>query len=284
MTTVCALAQISPLLGNLDANLRKHTEMVERAIDGGADLIVFPELSLSGYTVRDMHTDLAMLPSDPRLDRFRELSSEIVIVLGGVETTPDFSVHNSAFVFDEGRVQTYRKLYPPDYGIFEERRYFLPGTSARTIETRVGRLGVLICEDLWHLSLPLLQALEGAQLLCVLSASPTRMVGNDGLTNYALNHQHHATICRLLSVNMAFVNRTGFEDGVNFWGGSEAVDATGAVIISAGPDDEQMLFAEFKSDAVRRARTESRHFLDEDVHLLSRELQRVIRTRGEGGA
>ncbi len=280
MTHTCALAQISPVLGHLHANIRKHEEFIVHARDGGADIVVFPELSLTGYTVRDMHSELALRVDDPRLDVLRELSHDITIVAGGIEEAPSYGLYNAAFVFDRGTAQTYRKVYPPDYGIFEERRYFLAGDRVRVFDTCIGRIGVLICEDLWHVSLPLLAALEGAQLLVVLSASPQRLTGQGGLTSYALNHQHHAALCRLLSVNMIFVNRTGVEDGVSFWGGSEAVDAFGMPVVACDGLDEQLVFADLSTDTVRRARTESRHFLDEDPHLLLRELRRIVRTDG----
>lgn len=277
MTHTCALAQIAPVLGNLPANIRTHEELVARARDGGADLVVFPELSLTGYTVRDMHTELALHPDDAALDGLRELSHEITIIAGGIEEGANFGLYNAAFVFERGTVQTYRKVYPPDYGIFEERRYFLAGDRVRVFDTCLGRIGVLICEDLWHLSLPLLAVLEGAQLLVVLSASPERLAGQGMPTSYALNHQHHAALCRLLSVNMLFVNRTGVEDGVSFWGGSEAVDAFGMPVVVCEGRDEQLVFADLSTDVIRRARTESRHVLDEDPHLLLRELQRILR-------
>lgn len=283
MNALVALAQIAPTLGNLRKNIETHLSCIERARDGGADLVVFPELSLTGYTVRDMNFELALRADAPALRPFADLSQDIAIVLGGIEEADDFGVYNSAFVFDGGTVTTYRKVYPPDYGIFEEGRYFLGGKSARPVPTRFGPMGVLVCEDLWHLSLPLLMAIEGATTLCVISASPTRLVDAHSMTNYEVNHQHHATICRLLSVNMVFVNRVGFEDGVNFWGGSEVVDAFGSVVVSAPGDREDLIFAELNGETVRRARRESRHFLDEEPRFIHDELARIIAGR-PGGA
>ena len=277
MTGLIALAQIDPALGNLAKNIETHLAWIERARDGGADLVVFPELSLTGYTVRDLNFATALRSDAPALRPFLDLSHDIAIVLGGIEEAGDFGIYNAAFVFDGGTVRTYRKVYPPDYGIFEEGRYFLRGRNARPVPTRFGPLGVLVCEDLWHLSLPMLMALEGATTLCVISSSPTRLVSARGLTNHELNHQHHATICRLLSVNMVFVNRVGYEDGVNFWGGSEAVDAFGTAIVEGPGDREDLLFAELSDETVRRARRESRHFLDEDPRLIARELDRILR-------
>ena len=272
-----AIAQIQPSLGNVELNIRTHLRFAEQARDGGADLVVFPELSLHGYTVRDLNFDAPLRRDDPRLDGLRELSREITIVLGGIEEDEQFGVYNSAFVIDDGRVTTYRKVYPPDYGIFEEGRYFLHGTTVRPVHTRAGTLGVLVCEDLWHLSLPLLHAYQGAQLLVVIAASPTRMPGKGGLTNSELNTQHHSAICRLLSLQLIFVNRVGFEDGVNFWGSSHVVDAFGNVLVRASNAREELMFADIDSASVRHARQVSRHFLDDDPWFMERELRRILR-------
>ncbi len=279
MSIAIATAQIAPALGNVDANIAKHVDWIERARSAGAQMVVFPELSLTGYTVRDMNFELCMRPDDARLDVFRELSRDIVIILGGIEENARYGVYNSAFVFDDGRCTTYRKIYPPDYGIFEEGRYFLHGDSTALIDTRFGRIGVLVCEDLWHPSLPLLQALDGAELLCVISASPTRLPAAGTPTLREVNSEHHRSLCRLLTVNMVFVNRVGYEDGVNFWGGSEIVDASGSVLHASGVDGEELGIATVSSLAVRDARRESRHFLDEDAHFVQRELRRIIRSR-----
>lgn len=271
-----AVAQIAPRLGDLETNIALHLEQIAAARAEGAGLVVFPELSLTGYTVRDMNYELCMRVDDPRLDVFRQESADMVIILGGIEEDASYGVYNSAFVFDGGTTQTYRKIYPPDYGIFEEGRYFLRGDSAALVHTRFGPLGVLVCEDLWHPSLPLLQALDGAELLCVISASPTRLAPLGGRSLYDINSEHHRALCRLLTVNMVFTNRVGYEDGVQFWGGSEIVDASGDVLVACGAQAPEQRVAQIDTAAVRRARRESRHFLDEDVHLLQRELQRVI--------
>lgn len=278
-----ALAQIAPRLGALEANIETHLRFIADARAAEADLVVFPELSLTGYTVRDMNYELCMRPDDPRLDVFREASRDLVIVLGGIEEDARHGVYNSAFIFDQARTQTYRKIYPPDYGIFEEGRYFLSGRSAALRQTRLGRLGVLVCEDLWHPSLPLLQAIDGAETLVVISASPTRLSSPASPTMYDINSEHHRALSRLLSVNMVFVNRVGYEDGVAFWGGSEVIDAGGSVLGVCGGGDEELCVVELPDDAVRAARRDSRHFLDENPYLLQRELARILADSDGGG-
>ncbi|MCB2204982.1 acyltransferase [bacterium] len=274
-----AMAQMSPHLGDVDRNIETHLQMIAEAREAKADLVVFPELSLTGYSVRDMNYELCMRADDARLNAFREASADMVIVLGGIEEDERHGVYNSAFLFDGGDVHTYRKCYPPDYGIFEEGRYFLPGRSAACIPTSLGKLGVLVCEDLWHPSLALLQALEGAETLVVISASPTRMSPPGAPTMYDMNSEHHRALCRLLTVNMVFVNRVGYDDGVNFWGGSETLDASGTVLAVCDSGEEVLRTSDIDPYAVRSARRDSRHFLDEDPHFLQRELDRIITDR-----
>jgi predicted amidohydrolase len=279
MNFTLALAQIDPVLGNIEENIEKHVATADRALRAGAHLVAFPELSLTGYSVKDMHWELAVnVEKDP--SRFRRLidkSKEIAIIAGGVEEGSGFGIYNSAFLFDGGRVSTvHRKTYPPTYGMFEEMRYFSSGTSVRAFDTALGRMGVLICEDLWHLSLPYILACDGAQVIIALVASPTRMSGPDATLQAAVvNTENHKAYARLLSAYIVFCNRVGYEDGVNFWGGSQVVAPGGDVVGVGKVFDEDLVVVEIDEDAVRRARRFSRHFLDEDPTLVWRELSRI---------
>lgn len=280
MKFTLALAQVDSVLGDLRKNVEKHVEVAERAHSRGAALVLFPELSLTGYTVRDMNMDLAINPEGditilrPLMDLSRK---GISIIAGGVEEGAEFGIFNSAFLIEDGRVRSvHRKVYPPTYGMFEEMRYFSSGRSARAIDTKVGRIGVLICEDLWHVSLPYLVALDGANLIVGLVASPTR-VGPDEPEFEApiINSENHRAYARLLSVYIAFCNRVGYEDGVNFWGGSQLVEPGGEVLARGKLFEEDLVLAEIDDNTVRRARRASRHFLDENPDLLIRELNRI---------
>ena len=279
-----ALAQIDPVLGDMKRNVEKHVAITEQAVKAGAQLIVFPELSLTGYSVKDMNWDLAVnVEKDvsviqPLIDRSKDIS----ILAGGIEEGPDFSIYNSAFLLEQGGVRiAHRKTYLPTYGMFEERRYFSPGRSVRAVETRVGRLGVVICEDLWHLSVPYILARDGAQAIVALVASPTRIDGNEEeLQTSAVNAGNHQAYARLLSVYVVFCNRVGYEDGVNFWGGSAVIAPDGSVTAGGKLFDEDLVLADIDENEVRRARRFSRHALDENVNLTIEELQRVRDRRG----
>jgi predicted amidohydrolase len=279
-----ALAQTDCVLGDVARNVEHHIEQIERAIKEKADAIIFPELSLTGYTLRDLNFEVALDPSSAKvLEPLRKLSKQITIICGGVEEDLNAAVYNAAFVFEEGGlIHTHRKLYPPTYGIFEEMRYFNRGSDLVAFDsTRLGRIGVLVCEDLWHPILPYVLAQQGAQLIVTIAASPTRLdTGDDALAssepqNYSTNREHHATYSRLLGVYLAFVNRIGVEDGVNFWGGSELMQPSGEPCVVAKFFDSDLCFATLDPSQVRQARQLSRHFLDEDRLLTQKLISRL---------
>lgn len=275
-----ALAQVDVRLGDLTANIDRHLDKSEEALKAGAGLVVFPELSLTGYTLRDLARELALDPStDPRLESLRALSRKISIVVGLVESGADRGIYNSAVCFEEGTVRhVHRKIYLPTYGMFEEGRYFSSGRRVEAFDTRVGRIGMLICEDLWHVSLPYLLAMDGADVLVSLTASPTRL-GGEGteLDQRRVNHDHHRTYARLLSLYSVFINRVGVEDGVGFWGGSAVMDPLGQTVASSATSDEALLIAELDEAVIRRARRGSRHVLDERPEIVLQNLERIRR-------
>jgi NAD+ synthase (glutamine-hydrolysing) len=276
-----ALAQVDSVLGDVKKNVKHHLTFAERAKRLGANLVVFPELSITGYTVRDINWDAAIDPQvSPLLKELKLKSKSISILLGGIEESKDFGIFNSAFYLEGGAVtHIHRKIYPPTYGMFEEMRYFNQGRSLVPFDTRLGRLGVLICEDLWHVSLPYLLALDGAQVIIGIAASPTRLGGDRGKLAIAkVNTENHKSFARLLSTYVLFCNRVGYEDGVNFWGGSEVIDPGGDVVAAAKLFDEDLVIAEIDTNEVRRARRLSRHFLDENPDFVFRELRRVLKS------
>jgi len=279
MSFTIALAQIDPVLGNLPENIARHTVMAEQAARSGAQLVVFPELSLTGYSIKDMNRELAINVTRPpsTFTPLLNLSKSISILAGGIEEDSEFRIHNAAFLIEGGEIRcVHRKIYLPTYGMFEERRYFVPGTTVRSHSSRVGLVGTLICEDLWHMSLPYILAHEGAQLIIALVASPTRLAGNaDDLSIASMSAEHHRAYARLLSCYIVFCNRVGFEDGVNFWGGSQVVSPDGSTIARGKHFEEDLVIAHIDENEVRRARQHSRHFLDDDPHLVLRELQRL---------
>lgn len=285
-----ALAQNSAILGDVQKNVAQHLILARKAIDQGAQAIIFPELSLTGYSLRDLNFEVALDPAtSPHVAWLRELSSEITIICGGVDLDRSGAVYNAAFCFEDGALlKTHRKIYPPTYGLFEEMRYFSRGGKIESFESsRLGTIGMLVCEDLWHPALPYLLAQDGAQLIVTIAASPTRLgsgalhSNSDVPENYIVNREHHASYARWFGTYIAFVNRVGVEDGVGFWGGSEVVSPSGETCVLAKFFDDDLVFADLDPNVIRQARQLSRHSLDEDLPLTKQLFEEIFnRNRG----
>jgi predicted amidohydrolase len=273
------IVQSDCTLANFDENLARHVEAIEQAIRDGVDAVAFPELSLTGYNVQDAAQDMALHIDDPKFDPLRELSRHICIVCGGIELSDDYGVYNSAFMFEDGLSKSvHRKIYLPTYGMFEELRYFSAGRQIETVVSRrLGRIGVAICEDFWHLSVPYLLAHQGAKLLLVLMSSPLRLSPGSGTPAIVSQWQTiAATSAFLFSCYVACVNRVGTEDSFTYWGNSSVTGPDGSVAVSAPMFAEHSMDAAIDYSVVKRARLQSSHFLDEDVKLFSSELDSII--------
>ena len=270
-----AAAQISSVLGDLEKNIEHHLKYCDEAIKNKTDMIVFPELSLTGYSLKDINFTIAVnIAKTKLLDKLKEKSKKISIICGLAEEDENFAIYNSGILISDGEIKfSHRKIYPPTYGLFEEFRYFSRGNECRAHNTKFGKIGLLVCEDLWHLSLPYTVAMDGAQIITGIASSPARLsVNTDKFKNYEINSEHHRTYARILSTYFIFSNRVGFEDGINFWGGSEIVDPFGNVLSAAKLFDEDMIYAYINFEEVRRARHQARHFLDEDIDLTVKNL------------
>ncbi|MBL0106829.1 MAG: acyltransferase [Ignavibacteria bacterium] len=273
-----AAAQISFVLGNLEKNIEHHLKYCDEAIKNKTDMIVFPELSLTGYSLKDINFTIAVnIAKTKLLDKLKEKSKKISIICGLAEEDENFAIYNSGILISDGEIKfSHRKIYPPTYGLFEEFRYFSRGNECRAHDTKFGKIGLLVCEDLWHLSLPYTVAMDGAQIITGIASSPARLsVNTDKFKNYEINSEHHRTYARILSTYFVFTNRVGFEDGINFWGGSEIVDPFGNVLSAAKLFDEDMIYADINFEEVRRARHQARHFLDEDIDLTVKNLLKI---------
>ena len=277
-----AIAQIDCRVGAVEKNLTHHLEFIDRAIADGAQLILFPELSITGYTLRDLAWDVAINPHrNKTIAPLLQKSREISIVVGFVESGSNHGIYNSAMFIEDGEIKhIHRKIYPPTYGMFEEGRYFGNGKNVAAFDSKLGRFGMLICEDLWHISLPYLLALDGAENILCLTASPTRLSGEGTqLDNQIVNYEHHRTYTRLLNVYILFSNRVGFEDGINFWGGSNITSPSGEMLSTAKLQEEGLISAELDSNEVQRARRFSRHFLDERPEIVLETIRRQLKRK-----
>jgi predicted amidohydrolase len=279
-----ALAQCAPTLGNVAANLELHLRLAEEARADGADAVIFPELSLTGYFLKDLVPDLAMDLGDDRLQPLVDASKEIDIVFGTVLRSPDFRYYNAAVWLGDGQVQhVHRKVYLPTYGMFDEQRYFAPGDRLRSVDRHGMSTGLLVCEDMWHLSTTYLLFVQGASLLVCISSSPGRGVLADPDADLAPGSGHAwsdllETAAEYTGCYVAFCNRVGYEDGVNFWGGSSVYGPDGSVVASAG-EQPGLVLAEVDPREVERQRLQTPLLRDEKVELTLHELERIWNER-----
>lgn len=274
------LAQINPRLGDLSANLDLHLRTIEEAAEQGVELLVFPELSLTGYRLRDLAFEVAVKPTDqdPVFGRLLEASRDVDVVVGFVEADKRQKFYISAAYLSCGElVHVHRKVYLPTYGMFDEGRYFAWGDAVRAFDTRFGRVGLLICEDFWHVSPAYLLWLDGADILILTSSSPGRGLATEQKIGSAQWVEHINQAYASIFTNFVIhANRTGFEDGVNFWGGSSVYDPEG-VLEAQGPYYEDALVtARLDLNKLRRSRIRLPLLRDERVELTRRELKRML--------
>jgi predicted amidohydrolase len=277
MDFTVALAQIKPKLGCVADNCALVEAAVAKGIAEKADLILFPELALTGYFLKDLVPEVALAVDSPEIARLKELSRKIAIVVGFVEVTTDYRFFNSALYLEAGEIRhLHRKVYLPTYGLFDEQRYMARGEKFRAFDTRFGRMGMLICEDMWHLSAPYILAMDGATTLLCLSSSPGRGVSEEESLGSTIAWQKlTSTTAMFLNSRVLYCNRVGYEDGVNFWGGSEAVAPSGAVIQRGNILEDDLVLARLDEGELRRERIFSPMMRDENLGITLKELLRI---------
>ena len=278
MTLDIAIAQINTYLGDVDKNLEKHLSLIHAA--QGADLIIFPELSLTGYALQDLVPRVALKPNaaDPAFAKLLVASEKIDIVVGFVDEDPRHRFYIAAAYLSQGEIlHVHHKTYLPTYGLFDEGRFFAWGDTIRAFDTRFGKLGILICEDFWHASPPYLLWLDGADVLLFTSASPGRGLTDETKLESARWVEHiNQAYASLFTTFVVHANRVGFEDGLNFWGGSTIFDPNGE-LISQGPYfEEELVLAEMDLNQLHRTRTRLPLLRDERTSMVIRELQRIV--------
>jgi NAD+ synthase (glutamine-hydrolysing) len=280
MKVIIALAQINTHLGDVPANLEMHLELIRQAKAAGSDLIVFPELSLTGYCLQDLVPNVAHHPSedDPIFKPLLEASQWIDILVGFVDEDSRNRFYISGAYLSAGQVvHVHHKAYLPTYGLFDEGRFFAMGDQVRAFDTRFGRAGILICEDFWHTSPPYLLWVDGANLMLFTSASPGRGLGNQPALDAARWVEDiNRAYAGLFTTFVVHSNRTGFEDGLNFWGGSTIYDPNGELIAKCPYHEEKLLVAEIDLNQLHRTRARLPLLRDERATLTRTELDRIL--------
>ncbi len=276
-----ALAQINCSLGDIDKNLSRAKEVVAKARDEDADLIIFPELSLTGYSLGQVSDEVSLRVQSKRITSLADEAGEMSVVVGFYEETHTPHTYNSAVYFEGGSLlHLHRKLYLPNYRIYEERKHYSPGQSMRAFDTKLGRMAMLICNDAWQPFLPFIAVQDGAQLLIIPANSgiyphpellDTKEYWRDITRFYA----------RMLESYVVFVNRVGEEGDLTFTGHSHAVDPWGRVVAEGPGYEEALIIADIDLVNVRRRRREVPLVKEARLALLSKELNRLAEEGGD---
>jgi predicted amidohydrolase len=270
-----SLAQVDPALGQVAENARQVRDQMVRSRQEGADLVVFPELTLSGYSLGLAQVDVALELGDPELAGLAEEADGLACVVGFAESGR-VHTHNSAAYLERGELRhVHRKLYLPTYDIWEERKHFTPGSAMRAFDTDIGRVAILICSDAWQPALAVVAIQDGARVLIVPANSTARR-----RENRRDWHDINRFCARQLECYVVFVNRVGEEGGLSFWGGSHVYDPWGELVAEAPQDEPALVTVELDLGAVRRRRREMPLVKEARLALLSRELERLA---AEGG-
>jgi len=247
-----ALSQISCKVGDKKHNTSKMKEQIKQAKEKGADLIIFPELALTGYTLKDTVYELAEPIPGPSTNLLTEVAKKesIHIVFGMVEQSEKASavLYNTGVLLSpKGIVGKYQKMYLPTHSVFEEKRYFRPGYNLPIFETDIGKLGLIICYDVFFPETVRLLRLKGAQLIVCISASPA----------VRRKFFETLTVARAIenTVFLAYVNLVGIEDGLQFWGGSRLISPNGSIISQAKYDDEDLVTEKISYSDLKRTET-----------------------------
>ena len=266
------IGQIKPTLGNIEKNLNMMLEVIDRAITEKNDIVIFPELSLTGYSLEDIVFDVAIKEVPSIL---LEKSKEISIIFGAVELGEEEYPYNTAYYLEDGKVlHRHRKVYLPDYGMFYEGRYFMAGDKMRAFDTKFGRVGMLVCEDMRHQSAQYILAQDGARYIFVPFNSPVIV----GKFKEEMS-ENWKNICKANSLlNGTYtvaVNRVGVEDGIAFFGNSFVVNPEGKIVGEGKYIYEDGSSCKLEDIEIRKARFKAPMFKTENLNLTKKEIERI---------
>jgi predicted amidohydrolase len=271
-----AAAQFASQTGDIAANLETHRDFVARARAVGADILVFPELSLVGHYGAERLLDVVMANDDDRLLALSREAGDMTIVVGFVEEARGAQFYNAAAVLRAGALRyLHRKINLPSYGRLIETKYYAHG---RFVDTHAlgqdWRMGLLICADLYNPALAHLAFLHGATFLAAPISSGREAVGDefDNPLSWATTIQFYAM---MYGAPVIMANRVGREGDLNFWGGSRILDPHGRVLAQGG-GGEEMIHARLDYADVRRARALLPTVRDSNLALVQRETNRLI--------
>ena len=299
-----AVYQTSPALLDLKANLEGVISKIHQGREKGAHLIVFPELALTGYFVGQKYHKVALKMDSKEIKQLASATKGTAAVVGFIEESQSMNFYNSALVAVDGEILfAYRKLNLPNYGVFEERKYFSHGKQIPVFRLNDFTIAVLICNDLWHPSLPYLGVCQKADVFVTIFSSSEGAMGSEfsNIESWGIINTFYS---RIFGIYNICANRVGVEEweekrsllaaetaelisvddpdqlpqeqSFNFWGGSEIINPFGQQIAKAAFHKEDEIFAEISKDLLRRKKILLPYLRDDDPHFTYRELQRIL--------
>jgi len=299
-----AVYQTSPVLLDLKTNLEDVIGKIHQGREKGAQLIVFPELALTGYFVGHRYHKMALKMDSREIKRLASATKGTAAVVGFVEESRSLNFYNSALVAVDGEILfAYRKLNLPNYGVFEERKYFSHGKQIPVFRLNDFTIAVFICNDLWHPSLPYLGVCQKADVLVTLFNSSEGSMGNEfsNIESWGIINTFYSRVFGIYNICANRVGEEGWEEkrsvlavetsrlipvddtdqfpqerSFNFWGGSEIVNPFGQQIAKAALHKEDAIFAEISKDLLRRKRILLPYLRDDDPYFTYRELHRIL--------
>ncbi len=273
-----AIVQMDCELGNIESNLTKILHFAKK-LRGKASLAAFPELSLTGYSVKGEFYKYALNLESKEVAALKKASQEVSLLVGFVEEGPGMKYYNSYMFVHKGKVaNVQRKIYLPTYGIFDERKYFASGDTITCFDLGRFRFAPMICNDLWQPSMPYIAASDDANAFVVPVSSTrgglgvnvsTRKLWNTMLTYYAMIYGSY----------VIFANRSGREERLRFWGGSKLINPMGKIVCEAKGDSEQTVIGEMDINLIRQMRIVLPTHRDNDINHAIRQLTRVVKRR-----
>ncbi len=299
-----AIYQTSPMLLNLQANLEDVLQKIHEGKEKGAQLIIFPELALTGYFVGQRYHEVALRMDSGEIQKIVSATKGTAAVVGFIEESLSMNFYNSALVAIDGKLLfAYRKLNLPNYGVFEERKYFSPGKRVPVFRLNNMNISIFICNDLWHPSLPYLGVAQKADVFVTLFNSSQGSMGTEfcNIESWNIINKFYS---RIFGIYNLCANRVGEEawnerDSMlaiehpqdsapltktlehikvpfKFWGGSEIINPFGQQIAKAALYEKDAIFGEISKDLLRQKRILLPYLRNDDPFFIHRELQRIL--------
>jgi predicted amidohydrolase len=275
-----ALVQNAPHLGNIEKNFITHLQNIEEAKIQNVDLIVFPELSMTGYTIKDLVGELTLKPeTNPLFKRLKTLSKNISIVFGFIEEKERGIFYNSSAFLSGGKIlHIHRKVFLPTFGMFEEAKFFAQGKNFISFSSPFGKTGMMICRDFLSYGAAYLLFAGGAEIIIVTSAAPGRGFSDkESFSSSRMWEVMGESISRFSNAFLIYCNRVGFEDGKQFAGGSFIYSPTGQLIAQAPYMDSCFLVQDIDLSEIRESRKNWPFKRDDKPEVILECLKRIVR-------